>query len=254
MDLYHWEPNGACANVMIALKEKGLDFTSHYVDVLAFEQHTAEILKLNPSGEVPILVDKGEAMAESNYTNEYLEEAYPQTALMPKDRLERWEVRVWQKMVDDYVGACTSEIAWEAIEAKAFRNRDKAETEKKIAAIPMKERRDLWLSYLNGIDEERLARSTERMADIVKKMETDLQKTGWLAGSAYSLADISVFSYVSYLPRVMPDVAGPSAAPNTTAWLKKINDRPAVKAALAMGKRQDPFGCAAPGPEQVRWG
>ena len=34
IELYHWEPNADSLKMMIALKEKGLDFTSHYVDLL----------------------------------------------------------------------------------------------------------------------------------------------------------------------------------------------------------------------------
>ncbi len=254
IELYHWEPNGACGRVLIALKEKGLEFRSHYVDVLAFEQHTPAFLELNESGEVPVLVDRGTAMNESSYICEYLEEAYPQVALMPSDPRERWEVRAWQKCVDDYVAASVSELAWQTLEARAFGNRDRAALDERIARIPMQERRDVWTAAINGYGEEQLRRARERLSETIIRMEADLDRSGWLAGSAYSLADVALFAYISYLPRVAPDLVNDKTVPGIMAWLRKVKERPGVKAALAMSRRAEPFATAAPGPEQVRWG
>ena len=39
---------------LLCLKEKGLDFHSHYVDLLRFEQHGEDFVKLNPNGQVPV--------------------------------------------------------------------------------------------------------------------------------------------------------------------------------------------------------
>jgi len=254
MQLYHWEPNGACGRVMIVLAEKGLDFQSHYLDVLAFEQHTPAFLALNESGEVPVLVDAGTAMNESSYICEYLEEAYPDVALMPRDPRERWEARVWQKYVDDYVAASTCELAWQALEAHTFRSRDRAALDASIARIAMKERRDAWTAAVNGYGEEQLRRARERLSETIIRMEADLDRSGWLAGSAYSLADVALFAYVSYLPRVAPDLVNDKTVPAVMAWLRRVKERPGVKAALAMSRRPEPFATAAPGPEQVRWG
>ena len=77
LQLYHWEPNGACARVMIALKEKVLEFESRYVDLLAFEQHSPAFLALSGTGETPVLVRDGEAFTESSYVCEHLDEAFP---------------------------------------------------------------------------------------------------------------------------------------------------------------------------------
>ena len=254
IELYHWEPNGACGQVLIALKEKGLDFKSHYVDVLAFEQHRPEILKLNPTGQVPILVDGGEPMTESSYILEYLEEAYPQTALMPKTSLDRWKVRVWQKYVDDYVGATVSSVAWAALEQQSFKNRDRATLDKAFAKIPMKESRDHWVKAVDGESEDVLNRSRERNKEAIGKIEDALKTNQWLAGPTYSLADISLFPYINFLPSVASDLANKNASPRTLDWLSRMKERPAVKAALGMSKRTDPFKTIAPGPEHVRWG
>ena len=39
---------------LISLKEKQLDFVSHYVDLLRFEQHEPAFAAISPNGEVPV--------------------------------------------------------------------------------------------------------------------------------------------------------------------------------------------------------
>ena len=86
------------------------------------------------------------------------------------------------------------------------------------------------------------------------QLETELADSEWLAGPAFSLADIAMFAFVNYLPRLTPDLVNAQKAPRTTAWLKRVSDRPAVKAALALARSPDPYAVAAPGPEHIRWG
>jgi glutathione S-transferase len=47
LELYHAEPVANSMKPLICLKEKGLDFVSHYVDLLRFEQHGPEFVKIN---------------------------------------------------------------------------------------------------------------------------------------------------------------------------------------------------------------
>ena len=254
MELYHWEPNGASGRVMICLKEKGLEFTSHYIDILKFEQHSPDFLKLHASGEVPVLVRDGEAYFESSYVCEYLDEAFPDNPLMPKEPLARWEVRAWQKYVDDFVAASVSDLAWATYGDVALKDRDKTSLAAAIAAVPMKERRDVWQGAVEGLPEEKLSSSWDRVKKAIAKMEADLTASGWLAGGAFSLADIAAFPYINYLPRLAAELVSETAAPRTNAWLNTMADRPGVQAALAMARTEDPYAVAAPGPEHVRWG
>jgi glutathione S-transferase len=50
---------------------------------------------LNPYAKVPVLVDGDGVIYESAIINEYLEEKYPGTRLLPDDHLKRARVRVW---------------------------------------------------------------------------------------------------------------------------------------------------------------
>ena len=254
MELYHWEPNGASGRAMICLAEKGIDFTSHYVDLLNFEQHKPDFLRLHETGEVPVLVRDGEAYWESSYLCEYLDEAFPDKPLMPMEPLLRWEVRAWQKYVDDFVAPSVSDLAWAAYGVPAMKDRDRKDLDALLERVPTKERRDVWQAALAGFSDMQLSVSLERVRKAVWKMEEDLNPTGWLVGSDFSLADIAAFPYVNYLPRLTPRIVNEVDAPYVTAWLKSVAGRPGVRSALAMARTDDPFAVAAPGPEHVRWG
>jgi len=59
LELYHAEPIANSVKVLICLFEKNLDFQSHYVNLLRFEQHAPKYLAINPDGFVPTLVHDG---------------------------------------------------------------------------------------------------------------------------------------------------------------------------------------------------
>src|SRR3954454_22371123 len=77
--------------VRIALMEKGVPFEE---DANCSPSQKDEWLARSPIGKVPILeLEGGRRIAESDVICEYLEEAYPQKPLLPKDPYERAKVR-----------------------------------------------------------------------------------------------------------------------------------------------------------------
>ena len=77
--------------VRIALLEKGVPFEE---DAGCSPSQKDEWLARSPLGKVPILeLDGGRRLAESEVILEYLEDAYPQKPLLPKDPFERAKVR-----------------------------------------------------------------------------------------------------------------------------------------------------------------
>jgi len=250
LELYHWEPNAAAARVLITLKEKGVQFQSRYVDVLRFEQHEPAFLELNETGETPVLVRDGEAFTESSFICEYLDEAFPGAALMPEAPYDRWKARNWQKYVDDHLAAAVSALAWRAYGEAQMQGRNGAEAA--VARIPFRPRRDEWTQALKGYPDDQLAKDRGRVEMTLGLVEAELEASDWLAGPSFSLADIAIFAFMNYLPRLTPDLV--SAAPRTLAWLQRVSARPAVKAALALARTPDPYAVVAPGPEHIRWG
>jgi glutathione S-transferase len=77
--------------VRLALLEKGVAFEE---DASCHPSQKDEWLARSPLGKVPILeLDDGRRIAESEVICEYLEDAYPQKPLLPKDPYERAKVR-----------------------------------------------------------------------------------------------------------------------------------------------------------------
>jgi len=93
MKLYGYYRSSATYRLRIILNTKGLDWDYQSVNLLAGEQKNEAFRSLNPLGLVPIL-DTGEAvLAQSPAIAEYLEEQYPEPALLPPDLIGRARVR-----------------------------------------------------------------------------------------------------------------------------------------------------------------
>ncbi len=77
--------------VRIALLEKGVPFEE---DPSCTPSQKDEFVARSPMGKVPFLeLDGGQRLAESEVIAEYLEDAYPQKPLLPKEPFERAKVR-----------------------------------------------------------------------------------------------------------------------------------------------------------------
>ena len=68
------------------------------------------MLKQNPYGKVPVLVDGVGVIYESAVINEYLDEKFPQLQLMPADLLQRAKVRIWIDFLNTRVHPAASDI------------------------------------------------------------------------------------------------------------------------------------------------
>ena len=75
--------------VKVALLEKGIAFE----EAFCMTSQEEEYRKRSPMGKVPYLEVDGEFLCESQVICEYLEDAYPQVPLYPKDAFERARVR-----------------------------------------------------------------------------------------------------------------------------------------------------------------
>ncbi len=91
--LYTYHRSSAAYRVRIALHLKGLAYEPRFVHLVRGEQHRPEYRALNPQGFVPVLVDGERVLIQSLAIMEYLEERYPQPALLPADSWGRARVR-----------------------------------------------------------------------------------------------------------------------------------------------------------------
>jgi glutathione S-transferase/GST-like protein len=108
--LYHWEPNANSGKPMLALAEKGVEFESHYIDLLKFDQHQPEYLKINPDGTIPAMVHGDRVLIESTPMMEYVDDEFDGPPLKPADPKERWRMRWWMRFFDAYFGPSLSMI------------------------------------------------------------------------------------------------------------------------------------------------
>ncbi|HUD96496.1 MAG TPA: glutathione S-transferase family protein [Woeseiaceae bacterium] len=113
--LYHYEPTANSMKPLLCLAETGIPYESHYIDLHNFEQHSEAFVALNPNGQVPVLVHNGAVITDSTVINEYLDEVFPGTRLMPKDPVARARMRIWNKFADEYFCPALSRIGWSVI-------------------------------------------------------------------------------------------------------------------------------------------
>jgi glutathione S-transferase len=115
------------------------------------------------------------------------------------------------------------------------------ELERVLARIPLKEVRDKWATISGAsYSDAELAEARRKLGVCAQRMESALARAPWLAGTAYSLADVSVFSMAVSLPGAAPDQVNPSATPRVMGWHARMSDRPAVKALFAAFPRRPP--------------
>jgi len=63
---------------------------------------------------------------------------------------------------------------------------------------------------------------------MLDKMEETMRQTQWLAGNAYSIADIAVVPFIKRIDEeIAPDEMTPQRHPKVAAWWAAIQARPA---------------------------
>src|ERR1700757_2627533 len=99
MKLYGYFRSSAAFRVRIALNLKELDCETAPIHLRRNDQTKPDYLAVNPQGLVPTLDDGGRTLIQSLAIIEYLEEAYPDPPLLPKDPAERARVRALAEIV-----------------------------------------------------------------------------------------------------------------------------------------------------------
>jgi RNA polymerase-associated protein len=88
-----------CARVRIVLAEKDIPHESVVIDLA---NRPAWLYEKNPSGKVPVVEEDGWVLPESSVIAEYLDERYPEPALLPADPGERAAARLLVFRHDDF--------------------------------------------------------------------------------------------------------------------------------------------------------
>jgi glutathione S-transferase len=94
MKLYEFGPTRSL-RARWTLQELGVDFEAIPVNLAAGEHRSADFLRVNPAGKVPVLVDDDLILNESVAIVLHLAEKYPERELIPAEPRLRAEVYRW---------------------------------------------------------------------------------------------------------------------------------------------------------------
>jgi glutathione S-transferase len=231
LELYH-NINSVCAQkVRIALKEKGQDAKEHLL-TLRGDQNDPAYMKFNPNGVVPTLVHDGQVITESSLILYYIDDVFPDPPLMPKAPLKRHRVRLYNKLIDEYMhNACTIMTFATAFRAR-FLNMSREQWLAEINKAPLKRRAEYKRSVIeHGLDSEFVIDALGQHRKMISWMAEDLKNGPYLAGDAFSNADCAVIPYILRLELLK--LAGMWAQhPAVADWWARVRERPSVKAAI----------------------
>ena len=99
MTLHGYFRSGTSHRTRIALNLKGLDYEDITINLAQDEQLEAAFRAINPQGLVPVLQADDLVLYQSPAILEWLEETYPEHALLPKDATGRMHVRALSAMI-----------------------------------------------------------------------------------------------------------------------------------------------------------
>jgi glutathione S-transferase len=231
LELYHMINSASAHKVRIALHEKGLEAREHLM-TLAGDQFDPAYMKLNPSAAVPTLVHDGYPVVESSVILYYLEEVFPEPALMPRDPKLRAKVRLYNKLIDEYVHSSCTVLSF----AISFRDRllklsDK-DREAELAKTPIPKRAEyLRDTAAHGLESRYVVESVKHYEKLLSWIEESARAGAYLAGEAYSLADAAVIPYIARLELLGLDKMW-ADRPGVTSWWRHVRNRPSTEETL----------------------
>ena len=210
-DLKLYQSNGSpnSRRVRIYLAEKSLDVPLVPVDLGAKEQFSEAYKAINPRQVVPTLVlADGTSIGEVPAIWRYLEEAFPENPLLGVDAKDKALVTMWERRM---------ELEGFAAVMEGVRN--------KVAGLKGRA-----LSGPHAYDQipEIAARSEQRVADFYADLEERLVVSLFVAGPAFSVADITAVVTIDFAKGGF-GAPIPEANAATQRWYEALSGRPTFK-------------------------
>jgi glutathione S-transferase len=192
LTLFDYLPSQNAWKVRQLLNHLRRPYRTEWISIFEGEGQRPDYLAVNPTGAVPaIRLDDGRVLAESNAILVFLAEDTP---YLPSDRYERAKVHQWLSFEGNYVEPAIGTLRhWVMTGKDARRPRELVES-----------RRAASLKALGILDRE-------------------LARREFIAGDIYTVADMSLFAYVSR--------AGEAKLPlddhaNVVAWIERVKRQP----------------------------
>jgi len=201
--LLHFPLQPSSRKVRLVLGEKKLNFEPR---IEQSWERPQELIKLNPSGETPVLVDENNFVITGDPgIVEYLEEVYPGPTLGGQELADRIEIRRLSAWFDQKF---SNECVWPLLHEKLFRR----------------------LTGMGNPDSTLIRQALSRIAAHMEYIGWLAENRNWLAGEIFSLADLSAASSLSCLDYLgdLPWEKFPSAK----QWYARIKSRPSFRPLL----------------------
>ena len=198
MKLFQFPHSHYSAKVTIALLEKGLVFDAPAL-TSAYPK-SPEFLALNPLGKFPFLQDGDFGIGESEVIVEYLEDRYPQPALLPSTPEGRARSRWISRFHDLYLGPQLSTLYFGLSDGRAS-----------DPAFP--------------------AAEVDKLHELMALLESHVAPTPYLLGESFTLADASLvlsFWYVGLLSKAYHKPVLDTAIPKLAQWFAAVQQRASV--------------------------
>ena len=161
-----------------------------------------EIMKINPSGELPVLIFDGNIISGNYAITEYLEESNPQYKLLPEDAKARAEVR---RIVEWFDGKFYNEVYKYIVAEKIIKR----------------------FQYKQAPNSRILKAGLNNLKYHMEYIDYLADRNNYIAGRELSLADLTVAAHLSILD-YLGDISW-SEYKNAKLWYAKIKSRPSFK-------------------------
>ncbi|MGB7042761.1 MAG: glutathione S-transferase family protein [Xanthobacteraceae bacterium] len=234
LELYHHGSSVCAAKVRLTLAEKKLEWQGHYIDILKGEQFDPEYLRLNPKAVVPTLVHDGFVLQESTVICEYIDEVFPDPPLKSETPAARAKMRLWTKAIDEILHPMCGEITFACSHRNTVARLGPERLARFLASTPpvsvtagWHERKKVIVKH--GLDAPGIDQSLRLYDTYLGKMETSLAENHWIAGDAYSLADIGLVPYVNRLDMMNMSAMWTRSRLRVTDWFERVKAMPTFK-------------------------
>ncbi|MAF49689.1 MAG: glutathione S-transferase family protein [Rhodospirillales bacterium] len=202
--LYHLWLSPFSRKVRIVLAEKGLEFKMNVEQVW---ERRNEFLALNPSGEVPVLVEPDDTvLADSQAICEYLDELQPEPNLLGRNPHERAEVR---RLVSWFDRKFDQEVGDKLINEKVMKR----------------------FLGLGRPDSQIIRAAQKNIHTHLDYIAFLVDRRHWLGGEEMTLADITAAAHLSTVD-YLGDVPWADHKPAKN-WYTRIKSRPSLRPILA---------------------
>lgn len=173
LELYWGSGSPYSWRVQLALEYKRLPYESRLLDFSRQEHKSAQMLRMNPRGRVPVLRDRDFVVFESLACLLYLDRKYPEPPLFGRTPEEAGTI---MRVICEY----------------------QAYAESHLMQI-------VYAVFFGNVDEraEEVARATQLVAGEARTIEGRLSGSDWLVGEHVSAADMVVFPGIMLLLRAM---------------------------------------------------